>query len=73
MSRAARLEETAFDGRRAVVREYTFTLRGAPWHARLLGFDEGGKTYRVNTWDRPDIETSAVRTYEKVKDGFTVL
>ncbi|WP_211362869.1 hypothetical protein [Streptomyces phaeoluteigriseus] len=55
-----------------MVREYTFTLRGAPWHARLLGFDEGGKTYRINTWYRPDTETSAVRTYEKVKDGFTV-
>ncbi|MDX3530726.1 serine/threonine protein kinase, partial [Streptomyces sp. ID05-39B] len=71
--RKIRLEETTFDGRPAVVWEYTFTLRGAPWHARLLGFDEGGKTYQINTWYRPDIETSAVRTYEKVKDSFTVL
>lgn len=71
--RKIRLAETTFDGRPAVVWEYTFTLQGAPWHARLLGFDEGGKTYQINTWYRPDIETSAVRTYEKVKDSFTVL
>ncbi|MFE9673343.1 serine/threonine-protein kinase [Streptomyces sp. NPDC006259] len=71
--RKIRLEETTFDGRPAVVWEYTFTLRGTPWHARLLGFDEGGRSYQINTWYRPDIETSAARTYEKVRDSFTVL
>lgn len=68
-----RLEETTFRGRPAVVWEYTFTLRGTPWHARLLGFDEDGKSYQVNTWYRPGTEAQALRTYEKVKDSFTVM
>nr|WP_256925076.1 serine/threonine-protein kinase [Streptomyces sp. Amel2xC10] len=68
-----RLEETTFRGRPAVVWEYTFTLRGTPWHARLLGFDERGKSYQINTWYQPGVEESALRTYERVKDGFTVL
>ncbi|MGV9939560.1 hypothetical protein [Streptomyces sp. NPDC003401] len=71
--RKIRLEESTFDGRPAVVWEYTFTLGGTPWHARLLGFDEGGKSYQINTWYRPDVETAALRTYERVKDSFTVL
>ncbi|GAB7108419.1 serine/threonine-protein kinase [Streptomyces phaeofaciens JCM 4814] len=68
-----RLEETTFRGRPAVVWEYTFTLRGARWHARLLGFDESGTSYQINTWYRPGIEAEALRTYETVKDSFTVL
>ncbi|WP_438271070.1 protein kinase domain-containing protein [Streptomyces antibioticus] len=68
-----RLEETTFRGRPAVVWEYTFTLRGTPWHARLLGFDERGKSYQINTWYQPGVEGDALRTYERVKDGFTVL
>ncbi|MBK3629406.1 serine/threonine protein kinase, partial [Streptomyces sp. MBT49] len=68
-----RLEETTFRGRPAVVWEYTFTLRGTPWHARLLGFDEDGKSYQVNTWYRPGTEAQALRTYERVKDSFTVM
>ncbi|MGW1954781.1 protein kinase domain-containing protein [Streptomyces sp. NPDC001920] len=68
-----RLERTTFRGRPAVVWEYTFTLQGEPWHAQLLGFTVGGKSYQVNTWYRPDIEAQALTTYEKVRDSFTVL
>ncbi|GAA3498098.1 hypothetical protein GCM10019016_052010 [Streptomyces prasinosporus] len=50
-----------------------FTLRGVPWHARLLGFTVDGTTYQINTWCRPEIEASALETYERVRDGFTVL
>ncbi|MFI1508627.1 serine/threonine-protein kinase [Streptomyces sp. NPDC020597] len=71
--RKIRLERTTFRGRPAVVWEYAFTLRGASWHARLLGFDERGKSYQVNTWYRPGTETQALKTYEAVKDSFTVL
>ncbi|MFH0518178.1 protein kinase [Streptomyces sp. M41] len=68
-----RLERTTFRGRPAVVWEYTFTLRQEPWHARLLGFTVDGRTYQINTWYHPDIEAQAMRTYEKVRDSFTVL
>ncbi|MFD3619100.1 protein kinase [Streptomyces sp. NPDC058676] len=71
--RKIRLEETTFRGNPAVVWEYTFTLEGVPWHARLLGFNEDGKSYQINTWYQPDIETQALGTYDKVKDSFTVL
>ncbi|WP_419184153.1 protein kinase domain-containing protein [Streptomyces collinus] len=68
-----RLARTSFQGYPAVVWEYTFTLKGTPWHARLLGFDADGKSYQVNTWYRPEIETGAVQTYSTVKETFTVL
>ncbi|WP_437051582.1 protein kinase domain-containing protein [Streptomyces sp. enrichment culture] len=68
-----RLEETTFRGHPAVVWEYTFTLDGLPWHARLLGFDVGGTSYQINTWYRPGTEAAALATYEEVKRGFTVL
>ncbi|WP_406445834.1 protein kinase domain-containing protein [Streptomyces sp. NBC_00631] len=68
-----RLAETTFRGYPAVVWEYTFTLKGTPWHARLLGFDAGGKSYQINTWYQPAVEAQAVRTYEQVKEGFTLL
>ncbi|WAZ27087.1 protein kinase [Streptomyces cinnabarinus] len=71
--RKIRLEETTFRGYPAVEWEYTFTLKGVPWHARLLGFNEKGKSYQINTWYQPDIETEALRTYEEVKDSFTIL
>ncbi|MDQ0683879.1 tRNA A-37 threonylcarbamoyl transferase component Bud32 [Streptomyces achromogenes] len=71
--RKIRLAETTFRGRPAVVWEYTFTLRGDPWHARLLGFDESGKSYQVNTWYRPGREAEALQTYEAVKGSFTVM
>ncbi|WP_373557543.1 serine/threonine protein kinase [Streptomyces sp. Tue6028] len=71
--RKIRLEETVFQGRPAVVWEYTFTLKGEHWHARLLGFDESGKSYQINTWYQPGIEAQALGTYDKVKDSFTVL
>lgn len=68
-----RLEETTFRGNPAVVWEYTFTLEGVPWHAQLLGFNENGKSYQINTWYQPDIEAQALKTYGKVRDSFTVL
>ncbi|MFC9277751.1 protein kinase [Streptomyces collinus] len=68
-----RLARTSFQGHPAVVWEYTFTLKGTPWHARLLGFDADGKSYQVNTWYQPEIETGAVQTYSTVKETFTVL
>jgi hypothetical protein len=71
--RKIRLDRTTFRGYPAVVWEYTFTLKGVPWHARLLGFDEDGKSYQINTWYQPDVETRALKTYEKVKNSFVVL
>ncbi|MDK1345271.1 protein kinase [Streptomyces sp. 378] len=71
--RKIRLEETTFRGHPAVVWEYTFTLEGVHWHARLLGFNVTGTSYQVNTWYEEGIEQEARDTYEKVKDGFTVL
>jgi eukaryotic-like serine/threonine-protein kinase len=68
-----RLEQTTFRGHPAVVWEYTFTLKGVNWHARLLGFDQEGRSYQINTWYHPDVETQAVRIYDRVKDSFTVL
>jgi serine/threonine protein kinase len=68
-----RLDNTTFRGYPAVVWEYTFTLKGVPWHARLLGFDEDGKSYQINTWYQPDVETQALKTYDKVKNSFVVL
>jgi len=71
--RKIRLEETTFRGHPAVVWEYTFTLQGVPWRARLLGFNADGKSYQINTWYQPDIETQALKTYGRVRDSFTVL
>ncbi len=71
--RKLRLEETEFRGNPAVVWEYTFTLKGTPWHARLLGFDQDGKSFQVNTWYQPGVEESALKVYEEVKTSFTVL
>ncbi|MFK0168163.1 protein kinase [Streptomyces sp. NPDC090306] len=71
--RKIRLERTTFRGYPAVVWEYTFTLQGVPWHARLLGFDARGTSFQVNTWYQPAVAEQAVRTYHRVRDGFTVL
>nr|WP_245695165.1 serine/threonine-protein kinase [Streptomyces antibioticus] len=71
--RKIRLEDSEFQGHPAVVWEYTFTLKGVAWHARLLGFNADGKSYQVNTWYQPQTETQALKTYEKVKNSFTVL
>ncbi|MFF9620262.1 protein kinase [Streptomyces griseosporeus] len=71
--RTIRLEETTYRGHPAVVWEYTFTLDGDTWHARLLGFTEEGRTYQVNTWYRPGAERRALEIYEDVKASFTVL
>ncbi|WSL10214.1 serine/threonine protein kinase [Streptomyces sp. NBC_01288] len=71
--RKIRLDRTTFRGYPAVSWEYTFTLKGVPWHARLLGFDEDGKSYQINTWYQPGVETQALKTYDKVKNSFVVL
>ncbi|MFI7399316.1 protein kinase [Streptomyces sp. NPDC049541] len=71
--RKVRLERTTFRGNPGVVWEYTFTMKGAPWHARLLGFDQDGKSYQINTWYQPETETRALKTYDSVRDSFTVL
>ena len=71
--RKIRLDRTTFRGHPAVVWEYTFTLKGVSWHARLLGFDEDGKSYQINTWYQPGVETQALKTYDKVKNSFVVL
>ncbi|KOV81336.1 serine/threonine protein kinase [Streptomyces sp. NRRL WC-3618] len=67
------LAETTYQDHPAVVWEYTFTLDGTHWHARLLGFDVEGKSYQISTWYHQEIEDQAVRTYEQVKESFTVL
>ncbi|MGW0834802.1 serine/threonine-protein kinase [Streptomyces prunicolor] len=71
--RKIRLDRTTFRGYPAVSWEYTFTLKGVSWHARLLGFDEDGKSYQINTWYQPDVETQALKTYDKVRNSFVVL
>ncbi|MFF5188131.1 serine/threonine-protein kinase [Streptomyces sp. NPDC000345] len=71
--RKIRLERTTFRGRPAVVWEYAFSLQGIRWHARLLGFDQAGKSYQINTWYQPEVEADALRTYDEVKESFTVL
>ncbi|MET8095373.1 serine/threonine-protein kinase [Streptomyces sp. NPDC005236] len=71
--RKIRLEQTTFRGRTAVVWEYTFTLKGVSWHARLLGFDADGKSYQINTWYHQDIEDRALTVYDRVEKSFTVL
>ncbi|WLW58609.1 serine/threonine protein kinase [Streptomyces sp. YU58] len=71
--RKLRLERTTFRGQEAVVWEYTFTLKGVAWHAQLLGFNENGKSYQINTWYQPDVEEQALKTYGEVRDSFTVL
>ncbi|MFI8090286.1 protein kinase [Streptomyces sp. NPDC086080] len=68
-----RLGETTFRGHPAVIWEYTFTLKGLPWHARLLGFNVDGTSYQINTWYRPETGAAALKTYERVKKSFTVL
>lgn len=67
-----RLTRTTFRGRPAVVWEYLFTLKGARWHAELLGFDRGSRSFQVGTWYRPEVEERAKATYERVKKTFTI-
>ncbi|MFF4268888.1 hypothetical protein [Streptomyces sp. NPDC001536] len=71
--RKIRLDATEFRDHPAVVWEYTFTLDGVPWHARLLGFSADGRSYQINTWYQPGIESQALEIYDEVKASFTVL
>ncbi|WP_428954689.1 serine/threonine-protein kinase [Streptomyces sp. cg35] len=68
-----RLNRTTFRGRPAVVWEYLFTLKGDRWHAELLGFEQGSRSYQIGTWYQPRAEGRARPTYEQVKKTFTVL
>jgi hypothetical protein len=70
--RRIRLAETTFRGNPAVVWEYTFTLKGVQWHARLLGFTVDRMTYQINTWYQQKAAAEAVRIYNGTKAGFTV-
>ncbi|MET7679933.1 protein kinase [Streptomyces sp. NPDC005423] len=71
--RKIRLERTTFQGRPAVVWEYTFTLKGVAWHARLLGFDAAGKSYQVSTWYQEAVASRALKVYDRVEASFLVL
>ncbi|WP_436849672.1 protein kinase domain-containing protein [Streptomyces avermitilis] len=71
--RRIRLEQTTFRGAPAVVWEYNVTAKGQYWHVRLLGFRSRGTSYEISTWYHPDIESSAVPAYERVKKSFTPL
>lgn len=71
--RKLRLARTTFRGRPAVVWEYLFTLKGARWHAELLGFERGSRSFQIGTWYRPQAGPQARRTYERVKSTFTEL
>ncbi|MFJ7073333.1 hypothetical protein [Streptomyces sp. NPDC098781] len=71
--RKIQLKATTFRDYPAVVWEYTFQLDGVPWHARLLGFNAGGKSYQVNTWYRPAVETEALAVYREATDTFVAI
>ncbi|MFE4552903.1 protein kinase [Streptomyces sp. NPDC056785] len=68
-----RLERTTFRGDPAVAWEYTVRAKGRLWHVRLLGFRSGGTSYEISTWYHPDIEPSALRVYDRVRESFTPL
>ncbi|MFE6172227.1 hypothetical protein [Streptomyces sp. NPDC056464] len=71
--RKIQLKATTFREYPAVVWEYTFQLNGVPWHARLLGFNAAGKSYQVNTWYRPAVETEALGVYREATDTFVAI
>ncbi|AYG82875.1 Serine/threonine-protein kinase PrkC [Streptomyces hundungensis] len=71
--RKIRLERTTFHEQPAIVWDYDFTQNGVPWKARQIGFDEGGKSYQVNTWYQADTETAALGAYDAVTSSFTPL
>ncbi|RCH68676.1 serine/threonine protein kinase [Streptomyces sp. SDr-06] len=68
-----RLARTTFHGQPAIIWDYDFTQNGVPWKARQLGFDEGGKSYQINTWYEADTESAALGSYEAVTSSFTPL
>ncbi|WP_329276826.1 hypothetical protein [Streptomyces sp. NBC_01451] len=67
------LEEAMFRGYPSIVWEYTFTLGGEPWHALLLGFNAGGKSYQISTWYQSAVEKRALRTYMAVRASFIAI
>ncbi|MEV5950698.1 serine/threonine-protein kinase [Streptomyces sp. NPDC051993] len=71
--RKIRLDRTTFHGQPAIIWDYDFTQNGVPWKARQIGFDEGGKSYQVNTWYEADTEPAARAAYDAVTSSFTPL
>ncbi|MGW2812522.1 serine/threonine-protein kinase [Streptomyces sp. NPDC001415] len=68
-----RLDRTTFHDQPAIIWDYDFTQNGVPWKARQIGFDEGGKSYQINTWYEADTESAALNTYDAVASSFTPL
>ncbi|MGW1869788.1 serine/threonine-protein kinase [Streptomyces mauvecolor] len=71
--RKIRLDRTTFHDQPAIIWDYDFTQNGVPWKARQIGFDEGGKSYQINTWYEADTESAALDTYDAVTSSFTPL
>ncbi|MEU8886554.1 protein kinase [Streptomyces sp. NPDC048442] len=71
--RKIRLERTTFQGRPAVVWEYTFTQEGKPRQGRQTGFNAGGKSYQINVWFEIPARAEAFRNYERVTESFVPL
>ena len=71
--RKIRLDRTTFHGQPAIIWDYDFTQNGIPWKARQIGFNEGGKSYQINTWYEADTESAALATYDAVTSSFTPL
>ncbi|MGW7416815.1 hypothetical protein [Streptomyces sp. NPDC054863] len=68
-----RLERTTFQGRPAVVWEYTFTQEGKPRQGRQTGFNAGGKSYQINVWFEKPARAEAFRNYDRVTESFVPL
>lgn len=68
-----RLERTTFQGRPAVIWEYTFTQQGKPRQGRQIGFNAGGKSYQINVWYEIPARAEAPRNYTRVTDSFVPL
>ncbi|MFD7341304.1 serine/threonine-protein kinase [Streptomyces violascens] len=68
-----RLDRTTFHDQPAIIWDYHFTQNGVPWKARQIGFNEGGKSYQINTWYEADTESAALTTYDAVTSSFTPL
>jgi hypothetical protein len=68
-----RLERTTFQGRPAIIWEYTFTQAGKPWQARQIGFNAAGKSYQLNVWFEQAARAEAFRSYQRVTESFVPL
>ncbi|MFJ2741938.1 protein kinase [Streptomyces sp. NPDC087440] len=68
-----RLERTTFQGRPAVIWEYTYAEGGTPRQGRQIGFNAGGKSYQINVWFEKPARVEAFKNYERVADSFEPL